>query len=68
MHDVNIEETKLEISVLALSLFYDQVNSTPLIKASPDQSDKLGFEIKDVWKSAKEEIPHSTDHITVDRH
>jgi len=32
MHDVNIGETKCETSVLALSLFYDQVNITPLIK------------------------------------
>jgi len=36
-------------------------------KLHPDQSNRLEFEIQDVWKSAKEELPHSTDHITVDR-
>ena len=35
-------------------------------KLHPDQSDGLGFEIQDVWESTKEELPHSTDHITVD--
>ena len=29
----------------------------------PDQSNGLGFEIQDIWESAKEELPHSTDHI-----
>jgi len=33
-----------------------------------DQSDRLGFEIQDVWESAKEELSHSTNHITVDRY
>jgi len=32
----------------------------------PDQSDRLGFEIQDAWESAKEKVPHSMDHITVD--
>jgi len=32
-----------------------------------DQSDGLGFEIQDAWKSAKEKIPYSIDYIMVDR-
>jgi len=31
-----------------------------------DQSDGLGSQIQDVWEGAKENLPHSTDHITVD--
>jgi len=34
----------------------------------PDQSDGLEFEIQDVWKNAKEELPSLTDHIMVERH
>jgi len=36
-------------------------------KLHPDQSHGLGFEIQDVWESAKEKFPYSTDHIMVDR-
>jgi len=36
-------------------------------KIHPDQSDGLEFEIHDAWKSTKEKLPYSMDHITVDR-
>ena len=35
------------------------------LKLHPDHLDRLGFEIQDAWESAKEELPHSTEHITV---
>ena len=38
-----------------------------LSRRYPDQSDVLEFEIQDVWESAKEKLPHSMDHITIDR-
>jgi len=34
---------------------------------NPDQSDGLGFEIQDAWESAKENLPYSMDHITVNQ-
>ena len=37
-------------------------------KIHPDQSDGLGVEIQDAFESAKEKLPHWTDHITVGRH
>ena len=50
-----------------VSLFMIKLTLYLWSKIHPDQSDELGFEIQDVWKSAKEELPPSTDHIAVDR-
>ena len=66
MHDVNIKETKLETSVLAVTFFMIRLTLHLWSKPHPDQSDELGLEIQDAWKSAKKNF-FLQDRIMVDR-